>query len=259
MYGTVSTGTDPCGHLLAVGGDEQRHERHCSAAARSIGSARRGRRARCRAPCRSTARARCATPECRPFPAWSRAGRRRQGFLRDPGAGDLSVQRHGVRFNADAIELTLVLHSSEMARHRPGSAGARVWTNAGRSRRAQHMQSRSGWCRHPVEPGQRRATKIRPDTACCINPQQLVRAMCPLRPEPKLRCGLPAPQHAWPAADRPCVSAGICRCRWPLSLSSSLGRSRAGRRGHTHRPQGARAAGSRGAHRDPAGLEDVRC
>jgi hypothetical protein len=51
----------------------------------------------------------------------------------------------------------------------------------------------------------------------------------PLRPEAKLRRRLPAPQHAWPAADRPCVFAGVHRCRWRLSLSSSLGRSRAGR------------------------------
>ena len=51
----------------------------------------------------------------------------------------------------------------------------------------------------------------------------------PLRPEAKYRRGLPAPQHAWPAADRPCVSAGVHRCRWRLSLTSSLGRSRSGR------------------------------
>ncbi len=45
-----------------------------------------------------------------------------------------------------------------------------------------------------------------------------------LRPEAKLRRGLPAPQHAWPAADSPCVSAGAHRCRWRVSLSSLLGR-----------------------------------
>src|ERR1035441_6704825 len=44
----------------------------------------------------------------------------------------------------------------------------------------------------------------------------------PLRPEAKLRCGLPGPQHAWPAADGPCVSAGVHRWRWRLSLSWSL-------------------------------------
>ena len=47
-------------------------------------------------------------------------------------------------------------------------------------------------------------------------------------PKPSSR-GLPAPQHVWPAADRPCVSAGVHRCRWRLSLTSSFGRSRAGR------------------------------
>jgi len=51
----------------------------------------------------------------------------------------------------------------------------------------------------------------------------------PLRPEAKSRRGLPAPQRAWPAAERPCVSADVHRCRWRLSLTSSLGRSRAGR------------------------------
>ena len=49
----------------------------------------------------------------------------------------------------------------------------------------------------------------------------------PLRPEAKLRRALPARQHTWPAAECPCVSAGVHRCRWRLSLSSSLGRSRA--------------------------------
>jgi hypothetical protein len=51
----------------------------------------------------------------------------------------------------------------------------------------------------------------------------------PLRPEAKYRRGLPAPLHAQPPADRPWVSAGVHRCRWRLSLSSSLGRSRARR------------------------------
>ena len=44
----------------------------------------------------------------------------------------------------------------------------------------------------------------------------------PLRPEAKFRRGLPAPQHAWPGTDRPWVSAGVHRCRWRLSLTSSL-------------------------------------
>jgi len=46
----------------------------------------------------------------------------------------------------------------------------------------------------------------------------------PLRPEAKLRHELPAPQRAWPAADRPWVSADVRRWPWRLSLTSSLGR-----------------------------------
>jgi len=44
----------------------------------------------------------------------------------------------------------------------------------------------------------------------------------PLRPEAKLRHGLPAPQRAWPAADRPWMSADVRRRPWRLSLTSSL-------------------------------------
>jgi hypothetical protein len=50
-----------------------------------------------------------------------------------------------------------------------------------------------------------------------------------LRPEAKYGRGLPAPQYSWPATGRPWVSAGVHRCRWRLSLTSSLGRSRSGR------------------------------
>jgi len=46
----------------------------------------------------------------------------------------------------------------------------------------------------------------------------------PLRPEAKLRRGLPAPQHVWPATDRPRVSADVHRWPWRLSLTSSLSR-----------------------------------
>ena len=46
----------------------------------------------------------------------------------------------------------------------------------------------------------------------------------PLRPEAKLRRGLPAPQRAWPAADRPCMSADVHPWPWRLSLTSSLSR-----------------------------------
>ena len=49
----------------------------------------------------------------------------------------------------------------------------------------------------------------------------------PLRPEAKLRGGLPAPQHAWPATDRPRMSADVHRRPWRLSITSSLSRSRA--------------------------------
>ncbi len=34
---------------------------------------------------------------------------------------------------------------------------------------------------------------------------------------------------AWPAADRPYASVAVHRCRWRLSLTSSLGHSRSGR------------------------------
>src|SRR6266496_2528599 len=44
----------------------------------------------------------------------------------------------------------------------------------------------------------------------------------PLRPEAKLRYGLPAPQHVWPATDRPLMSADVRRWPWRLSLTSSL-------------------------------------
>jgi hypothetical protein len=46
----------------------------------------------------------------------------------------------------------------------------------------------------------------------------------PLRPEAKLRPSLPAPQRAWPAADRPWMSADVRRWPWRLSLTSSLSR-----------------------------------
>ena len=46
----------------------------------------------------------------------------------------------------------------------------------------------------------------------------------PLRPEAKLRHELPAPQRAWPAADRPWMSADVRRWPWRLSLTSSLSR-----------------------------------
>jgi hypothetical protein len=39
----------------------------------------------------------------------------------------------------------------------------------------------------------------------------------PLRPEAKLRHGLPGPQRAWPAADRPWTSADVRRWPWRLS------------------------------------------
>lgn len=51
----------------------------------------------------------------------------------------------------------------------------------------------------------------------------------PLRPEAKLLRGLPVRQDAWHASDRPRVSADVHCCRWRLSLTSSLGRSRTGR------------------------------
>jgi hypothetical protein len=85
-----------------------------------------------------------------------------------------------------------------------------------------------GCSRDEVATGDRRGRRANP----CMVGSSLPRSTCwrwPLRPEAKYRRRLPAPQHAWPAADRPCVSLGVHRCRWRLSLTSSLGRLRAGR------------------------------
>jgi hypothetical protein len=48
---------------------------------------------------------------------------------------------------------------------------------------------------------------------------QIRQPLRPLRPEARLQSGLPAPQHAWPATYRLCMSAGVRRCRWRLLLS----------------------------------------
>ena len=56
---------------------------------------------------------------------------------------------------------------------------------------------------------------------------QIRQCRWPLRPEAKYRRGLPAPQHVWPGTGRPWMSAGVHRCQWRLSLTWSLGRSRA--------------------------------
>jgi len=54
------------------------------------------------------------------------------------------------------------------------------------------------------------------------SPRAGVHGRWPLRPEANDRRGLPAPQHPWPAADRPWASAAVPRCPWRLSLTLSL-------------------------------------
>jgi hypothetical protein len=123
----------------------------------------------------------------------------------------------------------------------PGAAGEQVkagaeemttWTWPYICEAAAHLLSRSRtrWSLSRILCGPDRTVPgiraiVRPEAAL---PDPAVQSS-PLRPEAKVRRGLPALQYEWPAADRPCVSAGVHRRRWRLSLTSSLGRSRAGR------------------------------